>query len=156
MVDIHPQQNTNGSFDAGNMCYMCSGPTGEDDGPFTEQTGEVWIELPTFGAGAGTRPIDGIVILKYISGGTFYFPYEIHEPDGTTVYTSPTSPTGGNAPFSDSSADGNYLTFERVTEFATRRFYIGSPTEADGANANGTFVDPADVGASYVSPGYQS
>ena len=146
-VSIGPDANNNGTRDAGNYAYMCSGPTGQANGPFTEYHGEVYADLPTGGGGAYTRPIDGIVILKYIgSGGAVYFPYEIHKPDGTVVYTSPTAPTGGNGPLAETQKAGNYLTFSRVPKFADHKWIIGKPSAE---------FCPANVpGVNYVSPGY--
>jgi hypothetical protein len=147
-VNLKPHVRPNGNKDAGNYAYQCSGPTGQANGPFCVHKGNVYAELPTGGGGAYTRPIDGIVILKYIgSSGNVYFPYEIHKADGTTVYTSPAAPTGGNGPLAETQKAGNYLTFERVPQFVGRRWYIGAPPGGD-------FCKAGVPGPNYVSPGY--
>ena len=142
-VDLHPVPGK----DAGNFAYHCSGPTGQAGGPYCEYLGEVYAELPTGGGGAYTRPIDGIVCLRYITSPLSVFPYEIHRPDGTTVYTSPDAPTGGNGPLAETTRAGNYLTFAREPKLAKQRWIIGKPP-------GGEFVPAAMVGPSYVPLGY--
>lgn len=144
-VDLHPKAR-NGHKDAGNMMYLCDSPTGCNGGPYTEWKGDVQIELPTGNGGAYTRGIDDILALRgFCQSGTLVFPYEIHTPDGTTVYTSPASPTGGSGQ-AVAKAVGNYLTFSRVPKFVGLKAFV----------QNGSKVAvPAFSGANYVSPGYQ-
>lgn len=148
-VNIRPRVRPDGTKDAGAYAYHCSGPTGQTDGPYTVHKGDVYAELPTGGGGAYTRPIDGIVCLRYIrpDGSLSIFPYEIRRPDGTVVYTSPDQPTGGNGPFAETTRLGNYLTFSRVPALAGRRWFIGNPPDGD-------FCPAGVPGAGYVSPGY--
>lgn len=144
-VDIHPDTNNNGSKDAGNYAYMCNGATGAAGGPYCEYRGEVYCELPTGGAGAYVRGIDDITCLRSLVGGLKVFPYEIRNPAGTAVYTSPDSPAGGSGR-PEARTAGNYLTFSRVPKFADHKFIIGKPSAE---------FCPANVpGVNYVSPGY--
>lgn len=143
-VDLHPAVNANGTKDAGNYAYMSSGPNA--NGTYTEYRGEVYAELPTGGAGAYTRKIDDIVITKVASPLSCH-PYEIRSPDGTALYTSPTNPSGGNAPYAVGTQAGNYLTFARIPKFAAHKWIIGKPPGGD-------FCPAGVPGANYVSPGY--
>lgn len=169
-IDIHPRMvGTLG--EAGNYCYHSGSPTGgngpgwQNFGPYTVYDGEIYAELPQGGGGAYVRPIDGVCCLRSLDGGLWIFPYEIKNPMGQTLYTSPAEPTGGNAPYSVSGpgAPGNYLTFDRVGPLSKQKWIIGQPPLAEGAVAEGTgvqgqarrvFVPRNSVGMSYEPKGY--
>lgn len=147
-VNLAPDQNLNGKMDASNYAYMSCGPNANEAlGPYCEYKGEVYAELPTGGGGAYVRKIDDIVITKTASPLTCH-PYEIHAPDGSTLYTSPLAPTGGNStPAVVGLTTGNYLTFSRIPKFAAHKWIIGKPPGGD-------FVPAGVPGPAYVSPGY--
>lgn len=144
-VDLHPNLNSNGTKDAGNYAYMSSRPTSLNNGPYCEYRGEVYAELPTGGGGWYVRGIDDIVILKTASPNTF-FPYEIRNPAGSVLYTSPDPPAGGSGR-AEAKQTGNYLTFARVPRFANHKWIVGKPSV-------GEFVPASVPGVSYQSPGY--
>ena len=151
-VDLHPKLNRNGSLDAGNFAYHCSGPvgaTGTNGGPFCTYKGEIYAELPTGGGGSYVRGIDDIAILKSLDAEPDrYFPYEIHSPAGQVLYRSPDKPTGGSGR-ADCRANGNYMTFEREPAMAGQRWIIGKPP-------GGEFCPAGVPGPNYESPGYRS
>ena len=144
-VDVHPKQNKNGSMDAGSYFFHCDTPTGNNNGPYTQFLGEVYSELPTFNNGAGVRGIDDIAINRSMSP-VQYFPYEIHKPDGTVVYTSPNPPTGGSGR-AEAKQVGNYLKFGRVPALSGQKLFVGKPP-------GGEFCPASVPGPAYVSPGY--
>lgn len=169
-VDMHPRM-VGGIGEAGAYCYHCDSYTGgntagwDNFGPYTVFDGIVYAELPQGGGGAYVRPIDGIVILRSLDSGIWFFPYEIKNPAGTDLYISPAEPTGGNAPYSVSGPDapGNYLTFDRVSPLSNQKWIIGQPPVSEGAVEQGTgvqgqtryvFVPNNSVGMDYVPKGY--
>ncbi len=156
-VDIHPKQNNNGTFDAGNYFYHSDSPTGCNGGPYTDFIGEVYSELPTGGGGAYTRGIDDISVLRGFCNPTLNFPYEIRTPDGTAVFTSSISPTGGSG-LASAKMSGNYLTMSRVPDYVNQKLFVGQPPTSKGAVAEGSdfvFVPSNIPGPNYVSPLYE-
>lgn len=151
-IDLHPFTKPNGNKDASNMAYMCSGPTGQAGGPYTDYTGNVWIELPTGGGGAYVRGIDDIVCLRYIATPLSVFAYEIKSPNGTVLFRSVDAPTGGSGR-PEAKVVGNYLTFDRTPDFNGHKFIVGKPSSVDGAT-NGEFVPEATTGLNYQPVGY--
>jgi hypothetical protein len=141
-VDIHAAVKLTGGLPDINPAQYLGGTT--------HYTGDnLWLQGGYYSSTI-KRKLDDLLLGYGSASPQANAPYELHGINGE-LYTSPLSPTGGNAPYPLGSRQGDTITFTRASQ-------IGGAIDelwTYGLPPNGEFVPAASVGTGYVSPGYQ-